>query len=154
MIALLLATLSAVAAEPLPPMSEVVSRKTFETDAFTFDVPTCDRVRALYRDTRPLDAPRTKVLVVTLRNQGDGICLYKGLVLRGNLAGVWSSSQRTPEGTGFFLPPRGELGLRITPDDPKAPRVAIELQIPPGSGTVILTGYGPDDTLPEAAVAR
>ncbi len=136
----LLALLLSAHAGEAPAPSEVVSMTTVDIDVVTFDLPTCDKVRAEYRDARPGEPKAPKIKVV-LRNRSGQMCLYKGLAFAGTLAGTYQSTITTPDGSGFFIPPDGEVELRLylTPSD--TPRDVIRMQIPPDSGLVVLEGF-------------
>jgi hypothetical protein len=136
----LLALLLSAHAQETPAPSEVVSMTTVDIDVVTFDLPTCDKVRAEYRDARPGEPKAPKIKVV-LRNRTGQMCLYKGLAFAGTLSGTYQSTITTPDGSGFFIPPDGEVELRLylTPSD--TPRDVIRMQIPPDSGLVVLEGF-------------
>lgn len=126
---------------------EIIAIDTTQTDVYAFPVDACDAVRGFFRDPRPMDVKRPEKIVITIQNLTGATCLYRGVVLQGFLEGTYVTSQRAPQGAGFFLPAHGEVSVRIKPFHPELPRPAIELQIPPGRGFVLLRGL----TLDEAA---
>lgn len=148
---LLALLLNASAAEPSSGPSDVVSMTTVDIDVVTFDLPTCDKVRAEYRDTRPPGEPKAPKIKVVLRNRSGQMCLYKGLAFAGTLSGTYQSTITNPDGAGFFIPPDGEVELRLflTPWD--TPRDVIRMQIPPDSGLVVLEGFAGSTVAPPPA---
>lgn len=124
-------------------LDDVVAVDTSSVDTYVFTIPTCERIRTTFQDERPADARRSDQVVVTIRNTGPQMCLYKGVALAGFLEGTYASSLRNPNGTGLFVPPGGEVSLRIKPSRPHLPRAAVELQIPPGRQMILLTGLAP-----------
>lgn len=135
---LLLAMLLTASAQETPSSSEVVSMTTVDIDVVTFDLPTCDRVRAEYRAPDAARAPKIKVV---LHNKSGQMCFYKGLAFAGTLSGTYQSTITNPDGAGFYIPPDGDVELRLflTPWD--TPRDVIRMQIPPESGLVVLEGF-------------
>lgn len=126
-------------------MDDVVSTDSKKTDTFLFSVPACDRIKALARDERALEDQATDKLVVVVKNTSSRMCLYKGVALLGFLEGTYSTSIRNPDGTGFFIAPGSHLSITIKPKVPNLPRGAVELQIPPSKGLIILRGVAPED---------
>ena len=88
--------------------ARVVSMTTVDIDVVTFDLPTCDKVRAEYRDARPGEPKAPKIKVV-LRNRSGQMCLYKGLAFAGTLSGTYQSTITNPDGAGFYIPPESGL---------------------------------------------
>lgn len=112
-------------------------------DAYAFDVPTCDGVRAQVADERPR-SQRSEQVLVTLRNTGAVPCAYSGVSLKGWLAGMWDLPGFDGDlSRGFQLAPGGSVRLRVRSDDPAAARGGVQLQIPPGRGYVVLIGAPP-----------
>jgi hypothetical protein len=112
-------------------------------DAYTFDVPTCDGVRAQVADERPR-AQRSDQVLITLRNTGAVPCAYTGVSLKGWLAGMWDLPGFDGDlSRGFSIAPGASVRLRVRGDDPNAARGGVQLQIPPGKGYVVLIGAPP-----------
>jgi hypothetical protein len=148
MIAWFLAT--ALAQEDPSRSQEVLAVDVSETTIYVFPITSCDRFRA-EQPVVPTSTGRIpEKIVITLQNRSPTTCLYKGVVLQGWLTGVYKSSLQLPEGSGMFLPPGGELSFRIKPFDPGAPRGAIQLQLPPKSGAIVLIGVPPAPTTEQA----
>lgn len=136
--------------------AEVIAYDRTETDVYAFAIPRCDKVRAIFRDERPSDRPRTAKVIVSIQNAGTQLCLYKGVSLQGFLEGEYVTSQRNPEGTGFFIQPGGEVSVRVKLAHPERPRGAVAVAIPPGSGVIILQGLGPGEepSVPQVPPSR
>lgn len=149
MLALLLA--NALADPPRDPATDVaniVSVDTTETVVYVFPLTRCDRFRA-EQPVVTLPGPVPSKVVVTLKNQTMSTCLYRGVVLQGWLDGVYKPSQNVPDGAGLFIPPGGELSLRIKPYLPEAPRGALQLQLPPKGTAIVLVGTPPTGAPPD-----
>ncbi len=139
--------MAALADPPTPsPIDEatIISQDTLETIVYVFPITACDRVRAEL-PVVPTDGnvESLRKVVVTLQNRTMSTCLYKGLVLQGWLEGIYTPGQAVPDSTGMFVPPGGELSLRIKPFHPELPRGTIQLQLPPKSGAIVLIGTPP-----------
>lgn len=135
------------------PNDVVIAMTTVDIDVVSFDLPTCDRVRAEYRDARPPGTPKAPKLKVVLHNQTDQMCFYKGLAFAGTLSGTYQSTITNPDGAGFYVPPGGEVELRLylTPWD--TARDVIRMQIPPDSGLVVLEGFAAAGAPPPGGAA-
>lgn len=139
---------SATAAAQSQPTSNADSSQrarvgTDALDAYTFDVPTCDSVRAQVADDRPR-AQRSDQVLITLNNTSGVPCAYTGIALKGWLAGMWDLPGFDGDlSAGFSLAPGTSVRLRVRGDDPNAPRGGVQLQIPPGKGYIVLIGAPP-----------
>lgn len=114
-------------------------------DAYRFSIGTCDTIRAEVLDERPADARRSPEVVIQVRNTGQEMCLYKGIVLKGFLSGTYAVSRTNNNETGFFIAPGDDIALKITLDEPEGPRHAVQMQIPPDRGIIVLKGLRTPD---------
>ncbi|HMV69999.1 MAG TPA: hypothetical protein PKA64_24375 [Myxococcota bacterium] len=108
-------------------------------DVVRFTLTTCDAVRAEAVDKRPVEA-RAPAVVIELTNGTSTLCMYRGVALKGGLAGAYSVNRKLEGNGGFFIAPGESARVRVSPADPKGPRDRIRMQIPPDSGIVILIG--------------
>lgn len=134
-------------AEATRDLDDVVSVVREQGHAYVFPLSQCDNLKARIKDPLGPDAQKRDFFVVRLRNESDQMCMYRGLALTGLLAGSYQPSRQAPESQGFFVPPGETTELRIKPTDGESYKAAIELQIAPGKGIVLLEGLSATDLL-------
>ena len=113
------------------------------TTTIVFQLSQCDGVRARFLEDDEHQTPGGERLIVTLYNQTDTLCVYKGVALQGYLKGRFTT-RVDDETQELYLPPGGRLSLKIAPEDVDAPRGGVELQIAPGRGVILLKGLPPE----------
>ncbi len=144
---LLLALLLAASAQEATHREETTTKEP-DFDNIVFSIKSCDGVRAEFVDERPVDAPRLNDLFVEIRNATDGLCMYRGVVLKGALQGTYSTNRpRREDGSGFFLAAGESVRIFIKPGASGQDRSRIRLEIAPDRGTILLKA-GPAEPPP------
>lgn len=128
--------------------SGVSATTTVEIDAITFNLDKCEGIRAEFRDARAAGEPKAPRVKVVLHNATADTCLFKGLAFAGTLTGTYETSQRTPDGAGFYVSPGQDVELRLFLEPLDVPRDVIRMEIAPGRGIVVLIGYAAADAPP------